>query len=53
MSKHSLMDNKDHQTSFFITQDGSHSLHSEKFGVYYHSTHGAIQETEHVFIKSH
>lgn len=32
------------------TADGSHSLQSEHFGVAYHSTHGAIQESQHVFI---
>lgn len=32
------------------TADGSHSLLSEQFGVTYHSKHGAIQETQHVFI---
>ncbi|MEM1319755.1 MAG: tRNA (5-methylaminomethyl-2-thiouridine)(34)-methyltransferase MnmD [Bacteroidota bacterium] len=35
----------------FITDDGSHSIHSEQFGVSYHSRHGAIQETQHVFIE--
>jgi tRNA U34 5-methylaminomethyl-2-thiouridine-forming methyltransferase MnmC len=34
------------------TQDGSHSIFSEKFGVSYHSKYGAIQETEHVFINA-
>lgn len=33
------------------TQDGSHSVFSEQFGVAYHSKYGAVQETEHVFIK--
>lgn len=33
-----------------LTADGSHSLRSEQFGVSYHSVHGAIQETQHVFI---
>lgn len=33
------------------TQDGSHSIFSEQFGVAYHSKYGAVQETEHVFIK--
>lgn len=35
-----------------ITKDGSHSVMSEKFGVTYHSIHGAIQETRHVFIEA-
>lgn len=34
----------------FVTADGSHSLRSEHFGVPYHSVHGAIQESRHVFI---
>jgi tRNA U34 5-methylaminomethyl-2-thiouridine-forming methyltransferase MnmC len=33
-----------------ITGDGSHSLRSNKFAVPYHSTHGAVQESRHVFI---
>ena len=37
-------------SSLFITGDGSHSIHSSTFGVPYHSIHGAIQETQHVFI---
>ena len=35
-----------------ITGDGSHSIYSEKFGAYYHSVHGAVQETEVVFIRA-
>jgi tRNA U34 5-methylaminomethyl-2-thiouridine-forming methyltransferase MnmC len=34
----------------FETEDGSKSLKSINFGVSYHSKHGAIQETRHVFI---
>jgi len=36
----------------FVTQDGSHSILSEKYGVTYHSKYGAIQETQHVFIEA-
>lgn len=36
--------------SIFITSDGSHSVFNEPLGVSYHSKHGAIQETNHVFI---
>lgn len=36
----------------FTTQDGSHSIQSEQFGVSYHSKYGAIQETHHVFINA-
>lgn len=33
-----------------LSQDGSHTVISEKFGVSYHSKYGAIQETQTVFI---
>lgn len=36
----------------FETQDGSHSIFSEKYGVSYHSKYGAIQESRHVFINA-
>ena len=35
-----------------ITEDGSHTLYNDQFGEHYHSTHGAIQESMHVFISS-
>ncbi len=35
-----------------LTSDGSHSLRSLRFGVEYHSVHGAIQESKHVFIEA-
>jgi tRNA U34 5-methylaminomethyl-2-thiouridine-forming methyltransferase MnmC len=38
--------------SLIETQDGSHSLFSETFGVSYHSKYGAIQESQHVFIQA-
>ncbi|HWB63185.1 MAG TPA: tRNA (5-methylaminomethyl-2-thiouridine)(34)-methyltransferase MnmD [Chitinophagales bacterium] len=34
------------------TSDGSHTLFSEQFNEIYHSRHGAIQESQHVFIKN-
>lgn len=34
------------------TGDGSHSLYSEQFNEIYHSRHGALQESRHVFIES-
>jgi tRNA U34 5-methylaminomethyl-2-thiouridine-forming methyltransferase MnmC len=34
----------------FLTEDGSHSFLSEQFDVLYHSSHGAIQETQHIYI---
>ncbi len=36
----------------FTTNDGSHSLISDEFGVSYHSKHGAITETQTVFINA-
>lgn len=36
--------------SIITTEDGSHSIHSDQFGVSYHSKYGAIQESLHVFI---
>ncbi len=36
----------------FETQDGSHSIFSEAYGVSYHSRYGAIQESRHVFIEA-
>lgn len=38
--------------SIFVTQDGSSSIFSDKFGVSYHSKYGAIQESKHVFIQA-
>lgn len=38
------------EDEIYITEDGSHSIHSGKFDVGYHSKHGAITETHHVFI---
>jgi len=34
----------------FLTQDGSHSIFAEQYGVSYHSKYGAITESLHVFI---
>lgn len=36
----------------FTTQDGSHSVFSQAFGVSYHSKYGAIQESRHVFLEA-
>jgi len=35
-----------------VTSDGSHSISIPEMGVTYHSSHGAIQESMHVFIES-
>lgn len=37
---------------FFITDDGSTSIHLPEWNEQYHSKHGAIQEAYHVFIKN-
>jgi tRNA U34 5-methylaminomethyl-2-thiouridine-forming methyltransferase MnmC len=36
--------------SIFTTKDGSHSLLHQELNETYHSTHGAIQESRHVFL---
>ena len=33
-----------------ITEDGSHTLHVPEWDEHYHSTHGAIRESQHVYI---
>ena len=38
--------------SIITTEDGSHTVFSDEFGVTYHSKHGAIQESMHVFINA-
>ena len=35
-----------------ITNDGSHTLYRKDLDENYHSTHGAVQESNHVFIKN-
>ncbi len=39
-------------TSIIITEDGSHSLFHSGLNETYHSIHGAIQESKHVFIQA-
>ena len=38
--------------NIIITGDGSHSISMPELNVAYHSVHGAIQESMHVFIKA-
>lgn len=38
--------------TLYLTEDGSHTLYSPHFDQHYHSTHGAVQESMHIFIKS-
>lgn len=40
------------QRKIIPTEDGSHTLRDDELNEYYHSTHGAIQESEHVFIQN-
>lgn len=47
-----IMEETETQNELIVSSDGSHTLQSAQFGVTYHSIHGAIQETEHVFIQA-
>lgn len=38
------------QRKIIATDDGSHTIYLEEWDENYHSTHGAVQEAEHVFI---
>jgi len=38
------------KANIILSQDGSHTIHSEQFNVSYHSKYGAIQETQTVFL---
>ncbi|MBO4581921.1 MAG: tRNA (5-methylaminomethyl-2-thiouridine)(34)-methyltransferase MnmD [Bacteroidales bacterium] len=40
------------QRSIIVTEDGSHSLYVPQFRQSYHSVHGALQESEHIFIQA-
>jgi len=40
------------QTELKLTEDGSHTLFVPEIDECYHSTHGAIQESGHIFIKA-
>lgn len=40
------------RVSLVFTEDQSHTLYSEKFEAHYHSVHGAIQESRHVFLEA-
>ncbi len=39
------------QNEIYVSNDGSHSIISGRFGESYHSRHGALQESLHVFIE--
>ena len=40
------------QTELIVTEDGSSSIYVPELDETYHSTHGAIQESKHVFIEA-
>lgn len=40
------------QTEIILTEDGSHTLFIPQMNERYHSVHGAIRESEHVFIRA-
>ncbi len=40
------------EPEIFLTDDGSLSLRSARFGDAYHSTHGAIQESRHIYLEA-
>jgi tRNA U34 5-methylaminomethyl-2-thiouridine-forming methyltransferase MnmC len=40
------------QLQFVVTGDGSHTLYNPHLNEHYHSVHGAIQESKHVFINA-
>jgi tRNA U34 5-methylaminomethyl-2-thiouridine-forming methyltransferase MnmC len=42
----------DQPLSFAITADGSKTLFNSQIGEHYHSRHGALQESKHVFLES-
>ena len=39
------------ELKIIVTEDGSHSLYNADLNETYHSFHGAVQESKHVFIK--
>ena len=40
------------QHEVFLTSDGSHSIYVKELEEHYHSMHGAVQESKHVFINA-
>jgi tRNA U34 5-methylaminomethyl-2-thiouridine-forming methyltransferase MnmC len=45
-------DNSVLKTELVISEDGSHTLFVPQLNEHYHSTHGAIQESRHIFIEA-
>jgi len=46
------MESETLNNKLIVTNDGSNSIFSEQFNCTYHSVHGAIQESQHIFISS-
>lgn len=42
----------DDSTELVLTEDGSYTLLNRKLGEHYHSIHGAVQESRHVFLEA-
>lgn len=47
-----ILENKKQDITIIESGDGSHTLYHAGLNETYHSTHGALQESEHVFIKA-
>ncbi|HTF02955.1 MAG TPA: tRNA (5-methylaminomethyl-2-thiouridine)(34)-methyltransferase MnmD [Bacteroidia bacterium] len=45
------MNDKFYNREIVLTSDGSSSIYLPEFNEHYHSTHGAVQESRHVFMK--
>lgn len=45
-------ESRDMQKQLVVTEDGSHSIYLPELDEHYHSRHGAIQESKHVFINA-
>lgn len=46
------MDNHSFSHRLIESEDGSHTIYVEELNEHYHSTHGAIQESRHIFIEA-
>ncbi|HYX05403.1 MAG TPA: tRNA (5-methylaminomethyl-2-thiouridine)(34)-methyltransferase MnmD [Bacteroidales bacterium] len=46
------MQSQNERLKIHTTQDGSHTLYIPSLDEHYHSTHGSVQESQHVFIRA-
>jgi len=46
-----MIPTSENDLSLDLSRDGSQTVYSERYGQHYHSMHGALSESEHVFIK--